>query len=255
MLEETVNEAREPRNYRGIPNWLTVAVGDTVHVHSIISRPALNERNGTVVRAADPVTGRVGVLVEGETQPLNLKKANLSLPGQTNVRELSYHIGLPPDEDSVMGTPLTTSEQILRHFRASHTPSLRLDVQDSTWTAFSSRHLVEGGTLFRQNLYEYSHDVQSEAVRVELVPRRGNVPPQLENRVFTHTAQGVPFVMKRVLYEINVSEPRWADLFAQAATPLRLVLNVGEMVGVCSGDQIEELLKPAFAAAGFRKAA
>ena len=78
------------------------------------------------------------------------------------------------------------------------------------------------------------------------------MPPALQNCVFTHTAQGVALVMKRALYEINVSEPRWADLLAHER-PLRLALNVGEIAGVCSRDQIEEMLAPEFEAAGFAK--
>ena len=82
--------------------------------------------------------------------------------------------------------------------------------------------------------------------------QKGSVPPALQNCVFTHTAQGVALVMKRALYEINVSEPRWADLLAHER-PLRLALNVGEIAGVCSRDQIEEMLAPKFEAAGFAK--
>ena len=119
-LPEAVGANRYPR---GIPNWKTLAVGNAVNIHSIHSRPSLNEKKGTVVQAADPVTGRVGVLVEGEEQPLSLKRTNLALPGDTPVREERLGVRLPPDEDSIMGAPLSRSEQALQHFRANHTPS------------------------------------------------------------------------------------------------------------------------------------
>ena len=248
-LPEAVGASRYPR---GIPNWKTIAVGDAVRIHSIHSRPMLNEKKGTVVQAADPVTGRVGVLVEGEEQPLSLKRTNLALPGDTPVREERVSVRLPPDEDSIMGAPLSRSEQALQHFRANHTPSIKLVFEDGKWSAKASRGIPAGEVLYLQKLCEHSHAAdESESVRVELAAK-GSVPPALQNCVFTHTAQGVALVMKRALYEINVSEPRWADLLAHER-PLRLALNVGEIAGVCSRDQIEEMLAPKFEAAGFAK--
>jgi hypothetical protein len=52
-------------------------VGSTVLLHSLVSRPALNGRRGTVVTAMNKRSGRVGVLVEGEDVPIALKPANL----------------------------------------------------------------------------------------------------------------------------------------------------------------------------------
>ena len=51
--------------------------GSTVLLHSLVSRPELNGRRGTVVTAADKKSGRVGVRVEGEDAPIALKPANL----------------------------------------------------------------------------------------------------------------------------------------------------------------------------------
>jgi hypothetical protein len=53
-------------------------VGSTVLLHSLVSRPALNGRRGTVVTAMNKRSGRVGVLVEGEDVPIALKPANLT---------------------------------------------------------------------------------------------------------------------------------------------------------------------------------
>ena len=52
-------------------------VGSTVLLHSLVSRPALNGRRGTVVTDVNKRSGRVGVLVEGEDVPIALKPANL----------------------------------------------------------------------------------------------------------------------------------------------------------------------------------
>ena len=139
----------------------------------------------------------------------------------------------------------------MQHFRANHTPSIKLVFEDGKWSASASRGIPAGEVLYLQNLCDHSHADESESVRVELAAK-GSVPPALQNCVFTHTAQGVALVMKRALYEINVSEPRWADLLAHER-PLRLALNVGEIAGVCSRDQIEEMLAPRFEAAGFAK--
>lgn len=49
----------------------------TVILHSLVSRPALNGRRGTVVTAINKRSGRVGVLVEGLDEPIALKPANL----------------------------------------------------------------------------------------------------------------------------------------------------------------------------------
>ena len=104
-----------------------------------------------MVQAADPVTGRVGVLVEGEEQPLSLKRTNLALPGDTPVREERVSVRLPPDEDSIMGAPLSRSEQALQHFRANHTPSIKLVFEDGKWSAKASRGIPAGEVLIRTN--------------------------------------------------------------------------------------------------------
>jgi hypothetical protein len=52
-------------------------IGTSVAIHSLVSRPTLNGRHGTIVKAMDAKTGRVGVKVEGEEKAVALKPSNL----------------------------------------------------------------------------------------------------------------------------------------------------------------------------------
>jgi len=53
-------------------------VGNSVRVHSLLSRPDLNGCRGKVSEAFDALAGRVGVLVDGESRPLALRPASLT---------------------------------------------------------------------------------------------------------------------------------------------------------------------------------
>ena len=52
-------------------------VGTVVRLHSLVARPALNDRRGTVAKAFDAATGRCGVRVDGESTMMALRPANL----------------------------------------------------------------------------------------------------------------------------------------------------------------------------------
>ena len=53
-------------------------VGATVLLHGLVARPELNEQRGTVVKAADPKSGRVGVRLDDGGSAIALKPGNLT---------------------------------------------------------------------------------------------------------------------------------------------------------------------------------
>ena len=59
------------------PMASSTSVGTTVRLHSLVGRPALNDRRGIIGKAFDASTGRFGVRVEGESAMIALRPANL----------------------------------------------------------------------------------------------------------------------------------------------------------------------------------
>ena len=57
--------------------------GQRVEIHSLVGRPELNGRSGTVSGLKPDGSGRVGVKVDGEESPVALKPATLTLLGGT----------------------------------------------------------------------------------------------------------------------------------------------------------------------------
>ena len=54
-----------------------LAIGHVVELHSLITRPELNSCRGVVVKRADPVSGRIGVRLDGIRNPMAFKPINL----------------------------------------------------------------------------------------------------------------------------------------------------------------------------------